>query len=65
MRTFVEACLASYRSAESATDGLIRTDESLPERYAEHGEMVGLLDGVRPPAGHARLDRPPRAATDV
>jgi hypothetical protein len=39
----VAACLASYRSAEAAPDGLIRTAESLPDRYAEHGEMVGLL----------------------
>ncbi len=39
----VEACLASYRSAEPSPDGLIRTGESLPDRYAEHGEMVGLL----------------------
>jgi hypothetical protein len=39
----LEACLASYRSTEQAPDGLIRTTESLPQRYAEHGEMVGLL----------------------
>jgi hypothetical protein len=39
----VQACLASYRSAEPSPDGLIRTDESLPRRYAEHGEMVGML----------------------
>ena len=39
----VEACLASYRSSEPSPDGLIRTAESLPLRYAEHGEIVGLL----------------------
>jgi hypothetical protein len=39
----VEACLASYTSPEPSPDGLIRTAESLPARYAEHGEMVGLL----------------------
>jgi len=39
----VAACLASYRTTEPSPDGLIRTDESLPRRYAEHGEMVGLL----------------------
>jgi hypothetical protein len=39
----VEACLVSYCSPEPQNDGLIRTSESLPQRYAEHGEMVGLL----------------------
>lgn len=39
----VAACLASYRSPHPSEDGLIRTDESLQGRYAEHGEMVGLL----------------------
>jgi len=39
----VRACLESYRSAEPSPDGLIRTAESLPHRYAEHGEMVGRL----------------------
>jgi hypothetical protein len=39
----VRACLESYRTAEPSPDGLIRTAESLPRRYAEHGEMVGLL----------------------
>ncbi len=39
----VEACLESYRSRVPSEDGLIRTDESLQHRYAEHGEMVGLL----------------------
>ena len=39
----MQACLASYRTAEPSPDGLIRTAESLPRRYAEHGEMVGLL----------------------
>jgi hypothetical protein len=42
----VAACLSSYRSGEPAEDGLIRTDESLPRRYAEHGEIVGLLTDV-------------------
>jgi hypothetical protein len=40
---FVAACLESYRSKEPSEDELIRTDESLPRRYAEHGEIVGLL----------------------
>jgi hypothetical protein len=39
----VRACLESYRTPEPSPDGLIRTTESLPRRYAEHGEMVGLL----------------------
>jgi hypothetical protein len=39
----VRACLESYRTPEPSDDGLIRTAESLPQRYAEHGEMVGLL----------------------
>jgi hypothetical protein len=42
----VDACLASYRSPEPTEDGLIRTDESLRGRYAEHGEIVGLLTDV-------------------
>jgi hypothetical protein len=39
----VEATLASYRSPLPSEDGLIRTDESLQRRYAEHGEIVGML----------------------
>jgi hypothetical protein len=39
----VAACLASYRSPVPSPDGLLRTDERLQDRYAEHGEMVGLL----------------------
>lgn len=39
----VETCLASYRDPEPAEDGLIHTTESLQRRYAEHGEVVGLL----------------------
>lgn len=39
----IEACLESYRSTVPAEDGLIRSDESLQRRYAEHGEMVGML----------------------
>lgn len=39
----VSACLESYRSREPSEDALIRSDESLQRRYAEHGEMVGLL----------------------
>jgi len=39
----VRACLESYRTHEPSEDDLIRTDESLQRRYAEHGEMVGLL----------------------
>jgi len=39
----VEATLESYRSRQPSDDGLIRTDESLQRRYAQHGEVVGLL----------------------
>ena len=39
----MEACLSSYRSTVPSEDGLIRTDESLQQRYAEHGEIVGML----------------------
>jgi hypothetical protein len=39
----VAACLESYRSREPHEDGLIHTDESLQQRYAEHGEIVGML----------------------
>ncbi len=39
----VETTLRSYRSAVPSEDGLIRTDESLQRRYAEHGQIVGLL----------------------
>ena len=39
----VRACLESYRTPEPSADGLVRTAESLPRRYAEHGEVVGLL----------------------
>ncbi len=39
----VTAVLDSYRSSTPADDGLIHTDESLQRRYAEHGEMVGML----------------------
>jgi hypothetical protein len=42
----VGACLESYRSAEPSPDGLIHTAESLPSRYAEHGEIVGQLTDV-------------------
>lgn len=47
----VEATLESYRSSEPTEDGLIRTDESLQRRYAEHGEMVGLLTDFAHRAG--------------
>ena len=39
----VAATLESYRSRVPAEDGLIRTDEVLQQRFAEHGQMVGLL----------------------
>jgi hypothetical protein len=39
----VQRVLDSYRSPEPTEDGLIRTDEALQERYAEHGQIVGLL----------------------
>ncbi len=47
----VQACLESYRSREPSEDGLIRCDESLQRRYAEHGEMVGLLTDFAHRAG--------------
>jgi hypothetical protein len=39
----VEACLASYRSRSASVDGTLTTDETLPDRYAEHGVVVGIL----------------------
>jgi hypothetical protein len=39
----VEACLASYRSRRTSIDGTLTTDETLPDRYAEHGTIVGML----------------------
>ena len=39
----VEACLASYRSRRQSIDGTLTTDETLPDRYAEHGTIVGML----------------------
>ena len=50
-RELVQATLDSYRSQEPAEDGLIRTDEALQERYAEHGEIVGLLTDFAHRAG--------------
>jgi hypothetical protein len=47
----VETTLRSYRSAVPSEDGLIRTDESLQRRYAEHGEIVGLLTDFAHRAG--------------
>jgi len=47
----VETTLESYRSAEASEDGLIRTDEALQARYAEHGEIVGLLTDFAHRAG--------------
>ncbi|MEA2025649.1 MAG: hypothetical protein U9O18_03060, partial [Chloroflexota bacterium] len=47
----VEACLQSYRTSEPSEDGLIRSDESLQRRYAEHGEMVGMLTDFAHRAG--------------
>jgi hypothetical protein len=39
----VQTVLDSYRSPQPTEDGLIHTDEDLQRRYAEHGEIVGLL----------------------
>jgi hypothetical protein len=39
----VEACLASYRSKGTSIDGTLTTDETLPDRYAQHGQIVGML----------------------
>lgn len=39
----IATTLAAYRSAQMSEDGPIRTDESLQRRYAEHGEIVGML----------------------
>jgi hypothetical protein len=47
----VEASLRSYRSATPSEDGLIRSDESLQGRFAEHGEMVGMLTDFAHRAG--------------
>ena len=47
----VEACLESYRAARPSPDGLIHCDESLQRRFAEHGEMVGLLTDFAHRAG--------------
>jgi hypothetical protein len=47
----VATTLGSYRSIVPAEDDLIRTDESLQRRYAEHGEMVGLLTDFAHRAG--------------
>ncbi len=47
----VQTILESYRSAEPSEDGLIRTDEALQTRYAEHGEIVGLLTDFAHRAG--------------
>ena len=47
----VQTTLESYRSAQPSEDGLIRTDEALQQRYAEHGEMVGLLTDFAHRAG--------------
>ncbi len=47
----IAATLASYRSTAESEDELIRTDESLQRRYAEHGEMVGLLTDFAHRAG--------------
>lgn len=47
----VQTVLDSYRSVEPAEDGLIRTDENLQARYAEHGEIVGQLTDFAHRAG--------------
>jgi hypothetical protein len=47
----VATTLESYRSAAPAEDELIRTDENLQRRYAEHGEIVGLLTDFAHRAG--------------
>jgi hypothetical protein len=39
----IQACLESYRATAPSEDGLIRCDESLQRRFAEHGEVVGML----------------------
>lgn len=38
----VRACLASYGAQDRAT-GLLRTEDTLRDRYAEHGALVGML----------------------
>ena len=42
----VQTILDSYRSAKPSEDGLIHTEEDLQARYAEHGEIVGLLTQI-------------------
>jgi hypothetical protein len=41
----VRACLDSYRSRTSLSEELLRTDETLHDRFEEHGLLVGLLAG--------------------
>ena len=47
----VAATLAAYRSDLPSEDELIRTDETLQRRYAEHGEIVGMLTDFAHRAG--------------
>ena len=47
----VVTTLESYRSRQPREDGLIHTDESLQRRYAERGEMIGLLTDFAHRAG--------------
>lgn len=39
----VARTLESYRDSTPSADGLIHTAESLPRRYAERGQVIGLL----------------------
>jgi hypothetical protein len=39
----VRACLDSYRRHDAEDDGLLRTDDVLQARFAEHGAIVGQL----------------------
>jgi hypothetical protein len=47
----VQTVLDSYRSSVPSEDELIRTDEGLQQRYAQHGEVVGLLTDFAHRAG--------------
>ena len=47
----VQTILDSDRSAKPSEDGLIHTEEDLQARYAEHGEIVGLLTDFAHRAG--------------
>ena len=58
----VRACLDELSHRGPRRRDLLRTNDELQARHAEHGELVGLLVGVRPPAWPALLDRRSRSS---